>query len=101
MLFQQVLDSGYAHDASGITNPHEHEWENRNGIYYPVKKENKPSEQDVLIENSLKEFYNMGIDRAIEFCKSQYQLYQMIDPKSPVPMVIDSIAKTLQHFKKV
>jgi len=62
--------------------------------------ENKPDEKDAAIEKAVNNAYNMGIDRAIEFCKSQYQLYSMIDPSSPVPMVIDSIIKTLHHFKK-
>ena len=65
-----------------------------------METDNKPDETTLLIEKNMKEAYNLGVERAISFCKTQEQMYKMIDPRSPVPMVIDSIIKTLQHFKK-
>lgn len=65
-----------------------------------METENKPDETSLLVEKALLESYNHGIDRCIAFCQTQEQMYKMIDPSSPVPMVIDSIIKTLAHFKK-
>ncbi len=100
MTYQQLLNSGHIYDQSGITNPETYDWQPTNGIYYPVKKE-VGDETMLLIEKNMKDAYNLGISKAISFCESQKQMYAMIDPSSPVPMVIDSIIKTLAHFKKV
>jgi hypothetical protein len=59
-----------------------------------------PIVESQFYQNLFNEAHNVGIDRAISFCESQKQIYAMIDPRSPVPMVIDSIIKTLHHFKK-
>ncbi len=80
------------------------EWMEKENITFEkqtfMDNDNKPDETSLLIEKTMKESYNMGIDRAIAFCESQKAIYSMIDPSSPVPMVIDSIIKTLHHFKK-
>ena len=64
-----------------------------------IKKDDSLIDKE-LFQKLLNESYNTGIERAIQFCISQEQMYKMIDPSSPVPMVIDSIIKTLHHFKK-
>ncbi|HNU14065.1 MAG TPA: hypothetical protein PKI55_06350 [Chitinophagaceae bacterium] len=36
MTYKQLLKAGHVFDASGVTNPFVFQWEERNGIYYPV-----------------------------------------------------------------
>lgn len=36
MTYKKLLESGKTFDASGVTNPFVFEWEEQNGIYYPV-----------------------------------------------------------------
>lgn len=99
MTYQQLLNSGHIYDQSGIANPETYDWQPTNGIYYPVKKDGLIDREQ--FNKLLDESYNTGIDRAISFCESQLAIYSIVDPKGHAVMVIDSIIKTLAHFKKV
>jgi len=46
------------------------------------------------------EKYNIGIERCINYCKSQVNLYKSISPNGNEWRAIEAIALTLEHFKK-
>lgn len=53
---------------------------------------------DVL--KKVDEYYNIGIDRCINFCESQKKMYELISPTGNEVNVIVSIIETIKHFKK-
>jgi len=46
------------------------------------------------------EAHNMGVDRCINFVKSQEQMYRAIDPNGLSAITCEAIWKTLEHFIK-
>jgi hypothetical protein len=64
-----------------------------------TKLKNQLFMEDELMRIS-DEKYNIGIDRCINFCKSQVELYKCISPHGNEWRAIESIAKTLEYFKK-
>lgn len=46
------------------------------------------------------ESYNIAVERCINYCQSQVSLYKAISPNGNEWRAIESIARTLEYFKK-
>ena len=52
------------------------------------------------IRQNFNEVYNMGIDAAINICRSQQTIYKVIPGSEITAMAIESIVTTLEYLKK-
>ena len=65
-----------------------------------TNKNETDSELLAIMDNALDAAFNAGIDKAINYCEQQAQLYKAINPIGYESKAIEAIAKTLLHFKK-
>lgn len=57
-------------------------------------------ERQRTYDEMFNECYNMGIDAAIRFIKSQRDMYYALNPRGNEVNVLKAVISSLEHFKK-